>query len=210
MTELAASDWLISHLPGLWVAEHDGSYRRVAAEAQGGRVFNIGIDLDGTATDCVLIDQAAPDAAVTYQMARALAAKDRPADRVLAGVAELAQTAGLGQRELLTRTTQFCQGTGKPRLEFKVIRIQVIRPPAPGQDQQELWRKFLMISHELLHAGEHPRQVDYRKRLGFGSHDGNAVTEGVGSLLTEIVWSHRLPPVSVPASPAAHVGGDAC
>jgi hypothetical protein len=30
-------------------------------------VFHIGIDIDGTATDCVLIDQAAPDAAVTYQ-----------------------------------------------------------------------------------------------------------------------------------------------
>jgi N-methylhydantoinase A/oxoprolinase/acetone carboxylase beta subunit len=75
-------------------------------------VFHIGIDIDGTATDCVLIDQAAPDAAVTYQMARALPVKDRPADLVMAGLAELAQTVGLGQQELLARTTQFCQGTG--------------------------------------------------------------------------------------------------
>jgi hypothetical protein len=62
----------------------------------GGRVFHIGIDIDGTATDCVLIDQAAPGAAVTCQMARALPAKDRPADRIMAGLAELAETAGLG------------------------------------------------------------------------------------------------------------------
>ena len=102
------------------------------------------------ATDCVLIDQAEPGAAVTYRMTRAMAAKDRPADGVMAGLAELAQAAGLGQRELLARTTQFCRGTGQKQLEFKVLRIQVIGAPAPGQDQQALWRKFLMISHELL------------------------------------------------------------
>jgi len=172
-------------------------------------VFHIGIDIAGNFTDCVLIDQAAPDAAVTYQMARALSATERPADRVLAGLAELAQTAGLGQRELLARTTRFCPGTGKPQLEYKVIRIQVIRPPAPWPGQQELWRKFLTVSHELLRRPGHPRQEDYRKRLGSGGHARDALTEGVVSLLTEIVWSDVLPGVRGAALRAAIAGGHA-
>jgi hypothetical protein len=152
-------------------------------------VFHIGIDIDRMATDCVLIDQAEPGAAATYLMARALPAKDRPADRVLAGLAELAEAAGLGQRELLARTTQFCRGTGKPELEFKVLRIQLIGAPGPGPDRQAPWRKFLMISRELLHGPEHPRGEGYRRRLGFGSHAHDALAEGVAGLLTEIVWS---------------------
>jgi len=153
----------------------------------------------------VLIDQAAPGAAVTYRPTKALSAKAGPADGVMAGLAELAWTAGLGQRELLARTSRFCPGTGKARLEFKVIRIQVIGAPAPWQDQQALWRRFLLISHELLHPGERPRQQGYRKRLG--SRGGSALTEGVVSLLTEIVWSEVLPRVSGPGSRAAVEGG---
>jgi hypothetical protein len=162
-------------------------------------VFHIGIDIDRAATDCVLIDQAEPGAAVTYRMTRAMAAKDGPADGVMAGLAGLAEAAGLGQRELLARTTQFWRGTGQKQLDFKVIRIQVLHAPGPGQDQQALWRRFLMISRELLHGPEHPRGEGYRKRLGFGGHAHDALTEGVVSLLTEIVWSGVLPPVSGPA-----------
>jgi hypothetical protein len=46
--------------------------------------------------------------------------------------------------------TQFCTGTGKARLEFKVVWIQVIGAPVLWQDQQQLWRKLLIISHEAL------------------------------------------------------------
>jgi hypothetical protein len=169
-------------------------------------VFHIGIDIDRMATDCVLIDQAEPGAAATYLMAGAMPAKDRPADGVLAGLAELAEAAGLGQRELLARTTQFCRGTGQKQLDFKVLRIQLIGAPAAGQDQQELWRKFMVISHQLLGRGEHPRQVGFRKRLGLGCRARDVLTEGVVGLLTEIVWSDALPPVSGPA-PGAAIGG---
>ena len=170
-------------------------------------MFHIGIEIGGNFTDCVLMDQAAPGAAVAYQMTKALAAKDSPADRVMAGLAELAEIAGLGQRELLARTSRFCPGTGKAQLEHKVIRIQIIRGPAPWSDQQALWRKFLMISHELLGRREHPRQVGYRKRLGSGAHAHNALTASVVSLLTELVWSDVLPRVSDPAPGAAIDGG---
>jgi hypothetical protein len=95
-----------------------------------------------------------------------MAVKDGPADGVVAGLAGVAEAAGLGQRELLARVTQFCRGTGQKQLEYKVIRIQVIRAPAPWQDQHALWRQFLMISHQLLGLREHPRHEDYRKRLG--------------------------------------------
>jgi hypothetical protein len=168
-------------------------------------VFHIGIDLDRMATDCVLIDQAEPGAAATYLMARALPARDRPAEDVLAGLAGLAEAAGLGLRELLVRTAQYCRGGGKPHLDFKVLRIQVIGVSAPGRDQQALWREFLMISDKLLGLREHPRPEGYRKRLGLGAHAHSALTDGVVSLLTEIVWSGVLPRVSGPA-PHAGIG----
>ncbi len=192
--------------PGGEIGAQAGTPSDTAAEALGGRVFHIGIEIGGNTTDCVLIDPAAPGAAVAYRTAKALSARAIPADRVMAGLAELAQTAGLGQRELLARTTRFCPGTGTARLEHKVIRIQVIRAPAPWQDQQELWRKFLILSHELLGLREHPQRVDYRKRLGVGSHARDALAEGVVSLLTEIAWSDDLPRVSDPASRAAIQG----
>jgi hypothetical protein len=169
-------------------------------------VFHIGIDIDRMATDCVLVDQAEPGAAASYLMAGAMPAKDRPADGVMAGLAGLAEAAGLGQRELLARTTQFCRGTGQKQLDFKVLRIQLIGAPGPGQDQQALWRRFLMISHQLLGRREQPRREGYLKRLGFGGHSDDALAEGVVGLLTEIVWSDVLPRVSGPA-PGAAVGG---
>jgi hypothetical protein len=167
------------------------------------------VDIGGNVIDCVLMDQAESGAAVAYRMARALAAKAGPADRVVAGLAELAGMAGLGQRELLARTTRFCPGTGKGQLEHKVIRIQVIGAAAPWQDEQALWRKFLEISGELLDLPGHRRPEGYRKRLGSGSRARDALTEGVVSLLTEIVWSDVLSQVSGPALRAAVGDGHA-
>src|SRR5258708_23961967 len=89
-----------------------GAQAGIAAEALRGRVFHVGIEIGGNTTDCVLIDPAAPGAAVICRTAKALSARSIPADRVMAGLAELTQAAGLGQRELLARTTRFCPGTG--------------------------------------------------------------------------------------------------
>jgi hypothetical protein len=100
-------------------------------------VFHIGIDIDRMATDCVLIDQAEPGAAATYLMAGAMPARDRPADGVLAGLAGLAEAAGLGQREQLARTTQFCRGSGQKQLDFKVLRIRLLAEP--GADIVAVW-----------------------------------------------------------------------
>ncbi len=168
-------------------------------------MFHIGIDIGRMATDCVLIDQAEPGAAVTYRMTRAMAAKDGPADGVMAGLAELAEAAGLGQRGLLARTTQFCRGTGQRQLEYKVVRIQVLRAAVPWQYRHALWRNLLMIGQELLGRREHPRPVGCPMRLGFGSCGQDALTGSVVSLLTEIVWSGVLPRVSGPAPGAAAV-----
>lgn len=74
-------------------------------------MFHLGIDIGGTFTDCVLIDEAAPGAAVTYRTAKVLSTKSDPADGVLAGLAELASTVGLDLPELLARTARFGHGT---------------------------------------------------------------------------------------------------
>ena len=169
-------------------------------------MFHIGIDIGRVATDCVLVDQAEAGAAVTYRMTRAMAAKDGPADGVMAGLAGLAEAAGLGQRELLARTTQFCRGTGQRQLEYKVVRIQVIRAAVPWQYRHALWRNLLMAGEELLGRGEHPRPVGCPMRLGFGGCGQDALTGSVVGLLTEIVWSGVLPGVSG-LVPGAAAGG---
>ena len=74
-------------------------------------MFHIGIDIGGTFTDCVLIDEAVPGAAVTYRTAKVLSTRADAADGVLAGVTELAGAVGLSLRELLVRTSRFGHGT---------------------------------------------------------------------------------------------------
>jgi len=74
-------------------------------------VFQIGIDIGGTFTDCVLIGDPAADGAATYRTAKALSTKGDPADGVLAGLTDLADSVGLALPELLTRTGRFGHGT---------------------------------------------------------------------------------------------------
>jgi N-methylhydantoinase A len=70
-------------------------------------MFHIGIDIGGTFTDCVLIGS---DAA-TYRTAKVLSTKNDPASGVLAGLEELAGSAGLTLPELLGATTRLGHGT---------------------------------------------------------------------------------------------------
>ena len=74
-------------------------------------MFQIGIDIGGTFTDCVLIGDPAADGAATYRTAKALSTKGDPADGVLAGLTDLADSVGLALPELLTRTGRFGHGT---------------------------------------------------------------------------------------------------
>ena len=73
-------------------------------------MFQIGIDIGGTFTDCVLIGEGAP-AGGTYHTAKALSTKGDPADGVLAALAELAASAGLAMPDLLARTSRIGHGT---------------------------------------------------------------------------------------------------
>jgi len=70
-------------------------------------MFHIGIDIGGTFTDCVLIGSDA----TTYRTAKVLSTKEDPAGGVLAGLAELAESAGLTLPELLGATTRLGHGT---------------------------------------------------------------------------------------------------
>jgi N-methylhydantoinase A len=58
-------------------------------------VFQIGIDIGGTFTDCVLIGDPAADGTAAYRTAKALSTKGDPADGVLAGLTDLADSMGL-------------------------------------------------------------------------------------------------------------------
>src|SRR6478672_9513198 len=71
-------------------------------------MFQIGVDIGGTFTDCVLVGHPATDGTAAYRTAKALSTKGDPADGVLA---ELADGMGLALPELLARTERFGHGT---------------------------------------------------------------------------------------------------
>ena len=74
-------------------------------------MFQIGVDIGGTFTDCVLVGHPATDDAATYRTAKALSTKGDPADAVLTGLTDLAGSMGLALPELLARTRRFGHGT---------------------------------------------------------------------------------------------------
>src|SRR6202011_3450256 len=74
-------------------------------------MFQIGVDIGGTFTDCVLVGHPATDGTATYRTAKALSTKGDPVDGVLAGLTELAGGMGLALPELLASTDRFGHGT---------------------------------------------------------------------------------------------------
>ena len=74
-------------------------------------MLQIGIDIGGTFTDCVLIGDPVADGTAAYRTAKALSTRGDPADGVLAGLTDLAGSVGLALPELLTRAGRFGHGT---------------------------------------------------------------------------------------------------
>ena len=74
-------------------------------------MLQIGIDIGGTFTDCVLIGDPVADGTAAYRTAKALSTKGDPADGMLAGLTDLADSMGLALPELLTRMGRFGHGT---------------------------------------------------------------------------------------------------
>jgi N-methylhydantoinase A len=78
----------------------------------GGRaVYQIGIDIGGTFTDCVLVGEDGAGAPAAYQAAKVLSTRGDPAEGVMAGLAELAASVGVSMPDLLGRTARFGHGT---------------------------------------------------------------------------------------------------
>jgi N-methylhydantoinase A len=68
--------------------------------------YHIGVDIGGTFTDCVLVDQQG-----NHRTAKALSTKDDPVSGVLSGLDRLAEAEGIDLPTLLARTTRFGHGT---------------------------------------------------------------------------------------------------
>jgi N-methylhydantoinase A len=68
--------------------------------------YYIGVDIGGTFTDCVLVDENG-----NHRTAKALSTKADPSQGVLAGLGLLAEAEGLSTEELLARTVRFGHGT---------------------------------------------------------------------------------------------------
>src|SRR5690606_36760965 len=69
-------------------------------------MYYIGVDIGGTFTDCVLVDQNGK-----YRTAKALSTKDDPVSGVMTGLGRLAEAEGLDLATLLARTNRFGHGT---------------------------------------------------------------------------------------------------
>jgi N-methylhydantoinase A len=69
-------------------------------------MYYIGVDIGGTFTDCVLVDQQG-----NHRTAKALSTKDDPVSGVLSGLERLAEAEGIDLPTLLARTTRFGHGT---------------------------------------------------------------------------------------------------
>jgi N-methylhydantoinase A len=69
-------------------------------------MYYVGVDIGGTFTDCVLVDRQG-----NHGTAKVLSVKEDPAAGVLAGLTQLAETAGLDLPTLLERTERFGHGT---------------------------------------------------------------------------------------------------
>ncbi|MEW2500022.1 hydantoinase/oxoprolinase family protein [Amycolatopsis sp. NPDC047767] len=70
------------------------------------RLYYIGVDIGGTFTDCVLVDQNGK-----HRTAKALSTKDDPVSGVMTGLGRLAEAEGLDLATLLARTNRFGHGT---------------------------------------------------------------------------------------------------
>ena len=69
-------------------------------------MYYIGVDIGGTFTDCVLVDQNGH-----HRTAKALSTKDDPVSGVMTGLGRLAEAEGLDLPTLLARTSRFGHGT---------------------------------------------------------------------------------------------------
>lgn len=69
-------------------------------------MYYIGVDIGGTFTDCVLVDQNG-----NHRTAKALSTKDDPVSGVMTGLERLAEAEGIDLRSLLARTSRFGHGT---------------------------------------------------------------------------------------------------
>ncbi|MCO5599549.1 hypothetical protein L7F22_053655 [Adiantum nelumboides] len=76
-----------------------------ADQYQERRMYYIGVDIGGTFTDCVLVDQNG-----NHRTAKALSTKDDPVSGVMTGLKRLAEAEGIDLRSLLARTSRFGHG----------------------------------------------------------------------------------------------------
>jgi hypothetical protein len=74
------------------------------------------------------------------------------------------------------------------------IMVQLFKDSDPKEDRRFLWDMFFTLIHEYLHTIAHRDYSAYAdKRGGEKSPTGNALIEGVDSLLTETVWVSARP-----------------
>src|SRR3569833_57477 len=79
------------------------------------------------------------------------------------------------------------------------VFIQLFKNPHALEDRRFLWDMFLVLIHEYGHSHALDKYTIYAEKLGGEkSPEGNALIEGVDSLLTEIVWTEARPRAALP------------
>jgi hypothetical protein len=77
------------------------------------------------------------------------------------------------------------------------VYVQLFKKADPKEDRIFLWDMFLTLIHEYCHSLASGEYNTYANKLGGEySPQGNALIEGVNTLLTEIVWTEARPRAS--------------
>jgi N-methylhydantoinase A len=174
----------------------------------GGVIYFIGVDIGGTFTDCVLVDQWG-----NSRTAKALSTTDDPVAGVMAGLGQLAEIEEVDLRTLLTRTSRFAHGTTigtNVMLERQGARVGLVATAGHGDALMMMRGSGRVAGRPIeevfsVHGGRLPEPItvpgavlEVHERIDASGDvvvalDVDAAVEGIRRMVTE----HRLDSVAI-------------
>ncbi|HZG90503.1 MAG TPA: hydantoinase/oxoprolinase family protein [Pseudonocardia sp.] len=171
-------------------------------------MYYIGVDIGGTFTDCVLVDQDG-----NHRTAKALSTRDEPVSGVVAALAQLAGTVGLDLPTLLARTDRFGHGTTigtNAVLERRGARVGLVATAGHGDALQMMRGSGRVAGRSIedvfsVHGSRRPLPLitpgavlEIDERIDAGGSVVVALDTGAAvERIRELVGAHQLDSVAI-------------